>query len=125
SFLDDFLNEETIEGMTISAILELTKFLLNHQYFISEQRQVLKTNQELAKKKQRFRLSYLYEFGSKHKFNKELQGILSQYLNPKDQYSNHKKIKFILTTKSQHSLNALLSEQKPTHDLLNKNTTMF
>ncbi|CAF2844990.1 unnamed protein product [Rotaria sp. Silwood2] len=93
--------------------------------FISEQRQVLKTNQELAKKKQRFRLSYLYEFGSKHKFNKELQGILSQYLNPKDQYSNHKKIKFILTTKSQHSLNALLSEQKPTHDLLNKNTTMF
>ncbi|CAF3523408.1 unnamed protein product [Rotaria sp. Silwood2] len=38
SFLDDFLNEETIEGMTISAILELTKFLLNHQYFIYQRR---------------------------------------------------------------------------------------
>ncbi|CAF1164141.1 unnamed protein product [Rotaria sordida] len=35
-FFDDFVMEETIEGMNTMAILKLTEFLLQHQYFIHQ-----------------------------------------------------------------------------------------
>ncbi|CAF3228108.1 unnamed protein product [Rotaria sp. Silwood2] len=85
--------------------------------FISEQRRILHGNRELEQKNQRFRLSYLYEFGPKHKLNQELKKTLSASLNSTSNSSNTKKIDVRFTTKLQHSLNALLSEQKPCHPL--------
>ncbi|CAF4703873.1 unnamed protein product, partial [Rotaria sp. Silwood2] len=37
-FLDDFIREETIQGMNTMAILKLTEFLLQHQYFVFDNR---------------------------------------------------------------------------------------
>ncbi|CAF4845201.1 unnamed protein product, partial [Rotaria sp. Silwood2] len=37
-FLDDFIREETIQGMNAMAILKLTEFLLQHQYFVFDNR---------------------------------------------------------------------------------------
>jgi hypothetical protein len=89
--------------------------------FISEQRQFLNKNQELENNDQRFKLSYLYQYGSKHKFNKKLQTILSKALyTPPPTPSTDNKIRIILSTKQQYSLNALLSQQKPCHTLLHK-----
>jgi len=87
--------------------------------FISEQHSFFDKKQELEKKNQRVGLTYLYQFGPKRKFNKELRKILSKNLPTPAQFSNNK-IKLILTTKQQYSLNALLSQQKPSHQLLNK-----
>jgi hypothetical protein len=92
--------------------------------FISEQHSFVQKNQELEKKNQRVRLTYLYQFGPKRKFNKKLREILSENLRTTAQSSAasaiNKKIKIVLTTKQQYSLNALLSQQKPSHHLLNK-----
>jgi len=92
--------------------------------FISEQHSFVQKNQELEKKNQRIGLTYHYQFGPKRKFNKKLRVILSENLRTTAQSSSvsaiNKKIKIILTTKQQYSLNALLSQQKPSHQLLNK-----
>ncbi|CAF4561267.1 unnamed protein product [Rotaria sp. Silwood2] len=94
--------------------------------FISEQRNILETNREAEKKHERIRLSYLYEYGPKRQFHEQLHKILSTHLNTSTASSKqHNKLKLILTTKQPHSLNALLSQQKPKHELLNKNKLLF
>jgi hypothetical protein len=93
--------------------------------FVSEQHKFYNTKEELEKKKQRVQLTYLYQYGSKRNFNEKLQKILSPYLNAHIQSAINKKIKIILTTKQQYSLNALLSRQKPFHPLLNKENRIF
>jgi hypothetical protein len=93
--------------------------------FIRQQRQNLLNNEELDKKKRRCQLTYLYEYGSKRQFNDRLQQVLSDYLNTNLHLSTNEQIKIILTTKQQYSLNALLSQQKPQHDLFNTEKSMF
>ena len=92
--------------------------------FIYEQRQVSRTNQALESKNQQIRLSYFYQFGPKEKFDEKLKEVLRQNLRQPAEASfesRHKQIKILLTTKQKYSLNALLSQQKPDHPLLNSN----
>jgi len=100
---------------------------LRHQLFkfVSEQQKFYDTKQELEKKNQRVQLTYLYQYGSKRHFNEEVKKLLSTYLDAKLEPAISKKIKIILTTKQQYSLNALLSRQKPFHQLLNKESRIF
>jgi len=95
--------------------------------FISEQNHYSKKNQELEKNNQRIQLIYLYQFGPKQKFDKKLREILLKHLytSTKSSLSTDKQIKIILRTKQQYSLNALLSQQKPFHPLLNKKIISF
>ncbi|CAF4829713.1 unnamed protein product, partial [Rotaria sp. Silwood2] len=89
-------------------------------------RNILETTREAEKKHERIRLSYLYEYGPKRQFHEQLHQILSTHLNTSTASSKQRnKLKLILTTKQPHSLNALLSQQKPKHDLLNKNKLLF
>ncbi len=93
--------------------------------FISEQHSFFDKKQELEKNHQRIQLTYLYQFGPKRQFNKKLQEILSENLHTTAAPYSRNKIKIILTTKQQYSLNALLSQQKPVHQLLNKEKPIF
>ena len=92
--------------------------------FITEQKHIFYANEELEKTNQLFRLSYLYQFGPKHEFNKKCRKILSDDLKPHVQPWKNK-TKLVLTTKHQYSLNALLARQKPSHDLLTTKKTIF
>ena len=112
----------------------LRLFLEQHVYdklrdrlfkFMNEQQRFFDQNQELEKNGQLVRLSYLHEFGPKGKFNAKLYEILSRNLEKHDQPPSRSKIKMKLTTIHQHSLNALLSRQSPSHILLNKKKTFF
>ncbi|CAF4469521.1 unnamed protein product [Rotaria socialis] len=52
-------------------------------------------------------------------FNKKLREILSQNIQLENTTFENNKLQFIITTKHQYSLNSLLSEQRPTHPILN------
>ena len=59
------------------------------------------------------RFTYLYEFGPRSQFDRELHRLWSNY------FANHpilsgEQSKLVLTTKHYHSLNAVLTRQKPT-----------
>jgi len=92
--------------------------------FISEQQKFIDLKRESEKKNQRVQLTYLYQFGSKLQFHKKLREILSENVHTAAQFSK-KKTKIILTPKQQYSLNALLSQQKPFHQLLNEEKSVF
>ena len=80
--------------------------------FISEQQRAAEKNEELETNDRIARLSYRYEYGSKHLFDTKLREILSKHLDTPDQPTKNK-IKIILATKHRYSMNALLSGQKP------------
>ncbi|CAF1515850.1 unnamed protein product [Rotaria magnacalcarata] len=82
--------------------------------FIFEQRRYLEKQRELDAKNQYVQLTYSYEFGPKRKFNRKIKEILLKNL----QSSKTNQIEIKLSTKHQHSLNALLSKQKPSHTLI-------
>ncbi|CAF1261296.1 unnamed protein product [Rotaria sp. Silwood1] len=86
--------------------------------FVSEQKRMHKKYQDLAKANKRFRISYLHDFGPKRQFNEELREIFSRNLNVKDPLSNYRDLQLIFSTKNPHTLNALLSQYKPSHPLL-------
>ena len=92
--------------------------------FIHEQQQFLGRSQQLEKTHQRLRLIYPYQFGSKRKFDSKLKQILYGSLNQHAE-SSKDKVNIVVTTTQQHSLNALLSQQKPSHKLLSKEKTIF
>jgi hypothetical protein len=81
--------------------------------FISKQQRAIEINQVRENNDELTRLSYVYEYGPKHAFNRQLHSILSTHLHAHEQFSKNK-TKMILTTKHRHSLNALLARQKPT-----------
>jgi hypothetical protein len=85
--------------------------------FISEQRRSFENQCAFEKRNQLIHLSYLYEYGPRHKFNVVLHQVVSDHLHL-DAQAPRNQVKFMLTTKKQHSLNALLSEQKPLVALL-------
>ena len=95
--------------------------------FIIEQHCFFDKGQELEKKKQQVRLSYHYQFGPKYQFNEKLKQIIRDKVlhKPSQTFSRNNELKILVTTKQQHSLNALLSQQKPSHRLLNKEKTIF
>lgn len=86
--------------------------------FVNEQKLIMNRNEELVKKNQRIRLSYLHAFGSRYKFEEQLREILFTYLKKKGSSSKLEFPKLLSSVKYQYSLNALLSEQKPYHPLL-------
>ncbi|CAF4437223.1 unnamed protein product, partial [Rotaria magnacalcarata] len=72
------------------------------------------------KRNRRFHLSYLYDnMSPKGIFNKKLREILSQNIQLENTTFENNKLQFVITTKHQYSLNSLLSEQRPTHPILN------
>ncbi|CAF1346300.1 unnamed protein product [Rotaria sordida] len=126
-FIEKRINHfyQHFDAISLRSILDQQVYKkLRHRLFnfIGEQKRILNRNRELKQKDQYFRLSYLYEYGPKHKFNKELQEILSTGLNPSNTSAKINKINIRLTTKLHHSLNALLSQQKPSHPILSEKT---
>ncbi|CAF1513059.1 unnamed protein product, partial [Adineta steineri] len=49
----------------------------------------------------------------------KLREMLSQKIQLENTTFEIKKLQFVITTKHQYSLNSLLSEQRPTHPILN------
>ena len=82
--------------------------------FISEQQRFIDTQQELEMNNQLVRLSYRYQYGPRWTFNQKLHEMIAKILHTHVP-SSQKKIKIILNTNHQYSLNALLSQQKPLH----------
>jgi len=85
--------------------------------FINVQRTISDKNQELEDKEYIFHFSYPYDYGPYNQFNREFHKIWSNRLKHDSQLS-HKDTKIILNTKHIYSLNTLLAQQKPIHDLL-------
>jgi len=118
-------------------VLSLRSSLDQHVYeqlrhrlfnFFNEQQQFSRTNQELVSDNQLIHMSYFYQYGPKNEFNEKIRKILLDNIHVPESFSDekkHRKIKIILTTKPKHSLNALLSQQKPDHMLLNKENINF
>ncbi|CAM2723375.1 unnamed protein product [Rotaria socialis] len=89
--------------------------------FMYEQRQYMEKKQDALKKYRRFPLSYIYDnISRKGEFNKKLRQILVDNIQLHNLKFESTKLKFDITTKSQYSLNALLSQQRPIHAILNK-----
>ncbi|CAF1526409.1 unnamed protein product [Adineta steineri] len=101
---------------------KLRRRLMN---YIGEQKEYHLKNKELEKNNQLIRLNYLYEFGPKHEFNRQLQEILSNNLVDKKIPFTKQQLTINLTTIHQYSLNGLLSQQKPSHPLFNKEKIHF
>ncbi|CAF4227361.1 unnamed protein product, partial [Adineta steineri] len=93
--------------------------------YIGEQKEYHLKNKELEKNKQLIRLNYLHEFGVKYEFNRQLKEILSKNLVDKNAPFIKQKLTINLSTIHQYSLNALLSQQKPSHPLFNKEKMFF
>jgi hypothetical protein len=96
--------------------------------FMSEQHSFSKTNRELEKNNLRISLTYLYQLGPKHTFDTMFKEILSKHLYPPSKLASvpkSKQVRCILKTKQQYSLNALLSQQKPSHPLFNEKIIGF
>lgn len=96
--------------------------------FSHEQQQFSRTNQELVNDNQLIHMSYFYQYGPKNEFNKKLRKILRENIHLRTSSAfekRHRKIEIILTTKPKYSFNALLSQQKPDHMLLNKENVNF
>ena len=82
--------------------------------FMSEQQRAADKTAELEKHERIARLSYRYEYGQRHSFDRKLRQILSKHLDVPDQPAQNK-LKLKVTTKHRYSLNALLSAQKPSN----------
>ena len=100
--------------------------------FISEQKTFSKTKKDLENTNRRIELNYPYEYGPKHVFNRKLRHILIENSEPlptttmsSSHSNNQKQLKVFIRTKQQYSLNALLTEQKPNHPLVNENNMLF
>jgi len=86
--------------------------------FIDHQRIMFDKWQQFEKNDRIIYLHYLYDYGPRDKFKEKFHQIWSAYLRLDPHLSNDK-TKIILNTKHIYSLNALLAQQKPSHDLLN------
>ncbi|CAF5160408.1 unnamed protein product, partial [Rotaria magnacalcarata] len=114
-----FFNATLLQQWSLDQ-LSYEKFRHRLFNFMSEQRQFLQKKQDLLKRNRRFHLSYLYDnMSPKGIFNKKLREILSQNIQLENTTFENNKLQFIITTKHQYSLNSLLSEQRPTHPILN------
>ncbi|CAF4175695.1 unnamed protein product, partial [Rotaria magnacalcarata] len=81
--------------------------------FMREQRQHKEKKQESFKKNRRFHLSYIYDnVGPKSRFNKKLREILSKHVQLPNTTFENNKLQLDIRTKTQHSLNSLLSGQR-------------
>lgn len=130
----DFIDSRIQHFYTHFDAISLRRVLDQHVYkklrhrlfnFISEQHRYLDDKKESKKKNQYARLTYLYEFGPIRQFNEKLHEILRECLNASNKTSDNFKIKLNIRTKYQHSLNALLSQQKPNHPLIHNEKKNF
>ncbi|CAF1249427.1 unnamed protein product [Adineta ricciae] len=94
--------------------------------FIGEQQRTSRQYEELAQNKRLIRLSYFYAYGPHRKFKQILKKTLSENLRRADhQTREHNELKINIMTQHRYSLNALLSQQKPSHPLLDTARTIF
>ncbi|CAF3972408.1 unnamed protein product [Rotaria sordida] len=125
----EFVEKRIEQFFTHFDVLSLRSDLDQHVYkklrlrlfnFVSEQKRMIEKYQELEKKKKRFRLSYLYDFGPKLQFNQQLRDIFKRNLNTQELLSKYRDLQLIVSTKNPYTLNAILCQHKPSHPLLNK-----
>lgn len=92
---------------------------LRHQMFnfLSEQHKRIKEEQDLNERKQWVQLTYSHQYGPRLEFERQCQQLLSQQLASRLKILPNK-MKIILQTKQQYTLNALLSQQKPSNELV-------
>ena len=92
---------------------------LRHQLFdyIDVQRIRSDKYQELDDKEYIFHFSYPYDYGAYHQFHRKFQELWKKYFKEDSQLS-HKDTQILLIPKSICSLNTLLAQQKPSHELL-------
>lgn len=90
---------------------------LRHQLFnfLSEQNKTMKDEQDADRLKQIVQLTYPYQYGPRIEFERQCRQLLSQQLASRLKIAPVK-MKIILQTKQQYSLNALLSQQKPSNE---------
>jgi len=128
---------------SLRSVLDQTVYKqLRHRLFnfMSEQHEYSKTKKLQENTNRRIDLNYPYEYGPRHKFEQELRAILirnfetttttttssteataaSSSSSSLSYGSNSKKLNVRFHTKQQYSLNALLTEQKPNHPLINQ-----
>jgi hypothetical protein len=85
--------------------------LINQQCILSETQEQLDDNGYL------FHFSYPYDYGPYNQFNEKFHDFCLTYFKDDEQLS-HKDTKIILNTQQLYSLNTLLAQQKPSHELL-------
>ncbi|CAF1322835.1 unnamed protein product [Adineta steineri] len=129
-FVDDRVRHffKHFDGISLLSVLnqdEYDKLRRRLMNYIDEQKEYNLKNKELEKNKQLIRLNYLHEFGRKHEFNRQLKEILSTNLVDKKIPFIKQQLTINLKTIHQYSLNGLLSQQKPSHPLFNKEKMFF
>ncbi|CAF4210878.1 unnamed protein product, partial [Adineta steineri] len=129
-FVDDrirhfFKHFDGVSLLSVSNQDEYDKLRRRLMNYINEQKEYNLKNKELEKNKQLIRLNYLHEFGPKHEFNRQLKEILSNKLVDKKIPFIKQQLTINLKTIHQYSLNGLLSQQKPSHPLFNKEKMFF
>lgn len=94
---------------------------LRHQMFnfSNEQNKRCKEEQELDERKQLVHLTYSYQYGPCLEFERQCQRLLSQQVASRLKILPNK-MKIILQTKQQYTLNALLSQQKPSNEIVQR-----
>ena len=112
-------NVESLRTQLDQSVYEQLRYRLFN--FMNEQHEFTRTKKDLENSNRRIELYYPYEYGPKQEFNRKLRDILIQNFET-EHNRNCKKLKVILHTKQQYSLNALLTEPKPKHPLINENT---
>ncbi|CAF1455023.1 unnamed protein product [Adineta steineri] len=129
-FVDDRIRHffKHFDGVSLLSVLnqdEYDKLRRRLMNYINEQKEYNLKNKELEKNKQLIRLNYLHEFGPKYEFNRQLKEILSNNLVDKKIPFIKQQLTINLKTIHQYSLNGLLSQQKPSHPLFNKEKMFF
>lgn len=92
---------------------------LRHQLFnfLSEQNKIMKDEQEADRLKQIVQLTYPYQYGPRLEFEQQCRQLLTHQLASRLKI-DPAKLKIVLQTKQQYSLNGLLSQQKPSNELV-------
>ena len=117
--LRHFFRSTNIEAIRFSMPQAAYDTLRRRLLDIAEQQRTrLEKYQEIEDKERVLHLHYLHDYGPRARFHERFHQIWTIYLKEDPQLSNEK-TKIIVHTKHVYSLNALLSEQKPSAALLN------
>lgn len=84
---------------------------------VDMQRTRSERSQQLDDKEYIFRFSYPYDYGSYDQFQRKFQELWKKYFTH-DSHLSHKDTNIVLVPKHIYSLNSLLAQQKPSHELL-------
>lgn len=90
--------------------------------FVDVQHSRSEKYQELEDKEYLFHFSYPYNFGAYDQFHRQFQELWKKHFKY-DTHFTHKDTSIVLVPQSIYSLNTLLSQQKPCHELMKTSKT--